>query len=88
VESDFKSLNQLDTSDLASLFLWSEEEFLRRFEGSSIRRIGYQNWLRNIAVALGNAERTVANLKALRTRENHPDARVNEHIHWAIEQQL
>ena len=88
VEADFKSRNQLDTSDLASLFLWSEEEFLQRFEGSPIRRIGYQNWLRNIAVALGNTERTVANLEALRMRENHPDARVNEHIHWAIEQQL
>ncbi len=85
--SDFKSRHQLDSSSLTDLFSWTEGEFLKRFEGSAIRRIGYQNWLRNIAVALGNANKTSANLAALRSRQQHPNRRVREHIHWAIEQQ-
>ncbi len=87
-QSDFKSRHQLDSSSLPDLFSWSETQFLKRFEGSPIRRIGYQNWLRNIAVALGNADKTKTNLKALQARKNYPDARIREHIHWAIEQQL
>ncbi len=87
-QGDFKSRHQLDNASLPDLFSWSETQFLKRFEGSPIRRIGYQNWLRNIAVALGNAGKTTANLKALQARKNHPDARIREHIHWAIEQQL
>jgi len=87
-DTDFKSRNQLDDSSLIKLFSWTEAEFLKRFEGSPIRRIGYQNWLRNIAVALGNAQKTATNLSALRARENHPDSRVRAHIHWAINQQL
>jgi len=84
---DFKSRHALDSSTLAELFSWDELSFLSRFEGSPIRRIGYQNWLRNIAVALGNAPKTSAHLNALLTRKDHPDARVREHILWAIEQQ-
>jgi len=87
-QSDFKSRHQLDSSSLPDLFSWSETQFLKRFEGSPIRRIGYQNWLRNIAVALGNADKTKTNLKALQARKNYPDARIREHIHWAVEQQL
>jgi epoxyqueuosine reductase len=85
--SDFQSRHHLDSSSLADLFSWTEVEFLKRFEGSPIRRIGYQNWLRNIAVALGNASKSVANLVALQSRQEHSDVRVREHIYWAIEQQ-
>jgi len=87
-QSDFSSRHQLDNTSLATLFSWTETEFLKRFEGSPIRRIGYQNWLRNIAVALGNAEKTSANRAALLARKEHPDARVKAHIHWAIDQHL
>ncbi len=86
-QSDFQSRHQLNSSSLTDLFSWTEAEFLKRFEGSPIRRIGYQNWLRNIAVALGNANKTTANLGALQSRQHHADTRVQEHIHWAIEQQ-
>ena len=87
-QTDFKSRNQLDNASLSQLFSWSEAQFLTRFEGSPIRRIGYQNWLRNIAVALGNADKTTVNLEVLQARNNHPDERVRKHIHWAIDQQL
>ncbi|HEX7043549.1 MAG TPA: hypothetical protein VF203_02935, partial [Burkholderiales bacterium] len=63
---------------------WSEEEFLRRTEGSAIRRIGYEQWLRNIAVALGNAPSDPAVLAALDSRRNHPSALVREHVAWAL----
>lgn len=86
-EADFKARNHLNKIALSELFQWSEDTFLERFEGSPIRRIGYQNWLRNIAVALGNAQNTPQNLKALLSRKEHSDHRVQEHIHWAIEQQ-
>lgn len=84
---DFKSRHALDSATLIELFGWDEQRFLSRFEGSPIRRIGYQNWLRNIAVALGNAPKTPAHLNALLARKNHPDARVKEHILWAIKEQ-
>ena len=85
--SDFQSRHQLDSSSLRDLFSWTEADFMKRFEGSAIRRIGYHNWLRNIAVALGNANKTMDNLTALQSRQQHPDARVREHIDWAIMQQ-
>lgn len=87
-EADFKSRHQMDTQPLSDLFLWDEQTFLKKFEGSPVRRIGYQNWLRNIAVALGNAPKTARNLAVLKQRENHADERVKEHIHWAIAQHL
>jgi epoxyqueuosine reductase len=68
-----------------SLFAWSEEEFLRRTEGSAIRRIGYECWLRNVAVALGNAPTTSAIVAALEARREHPSALVREHVSWALE---
>ena len=85
-ETDFAVRRGLNHTPLAELFLWSEADFLRRLEGSAIRRIGYQNWLRNIAVALGNAHKTSTNQNALLLRKNHPEPRVKAHIHWALEQ--
>lgn len=84
VEPDFKVRHGLDSASLVSLFEWSEEQFLSRTEGSAIRRIGHVAWLRNIAVALGNAPTSEAVLAALRAREHHPSALVREHVHWAL----
>ena len=67
-EPDFRARNDLDRATLAELFAWSEEEFLQRTEGSAIRRTGYERWLRNIAVALGNAPTTPEVLAALESR--------------------
>jgi epoxyqueuosine reductase len=68
------------------LFGWSEEEFLRRTEGMAIRRAGYEGWLRNIAVALGNAPSSEAIRVALRERAEHPSQIVREHVQWALAQ--
>jgi len=66
------------------LFAWEEDEFLRRTEGSAIRRSGHERWLRNIAVALGNAPRTDAVVSALQSRREHPSQVVREHVTWAL----
>ena len=71
---------------LADLFAWPEPTFLERTAGSAIRRIGYERWLRNIAVALGNATRSPAIKTALERRRDDPSALVREHVGWAIEQ--
>jgi epoxyqueuosine reductase len=76
----------LDHSQLAELFAWSEAQFLERTLGSAIRRIGYERWLRNIAVALGNAPTSPALLAALRGRAQHPSPLVREHVQWALDQ--
>jgi epoxyqueuosine reductase len=81
---DFKVRHQLDASRLSELFAWTEAEFLARTEGSAIRRIGYQRWLRNIAVALGNAPSTPENLAALRARRDADSELVREHVAWAL----
>ncbi len=86
VEADFAARHALDGTSLISLFAWTEEEFLRRTEGSAIRRIGYESWLRNIAVALGNAPTSPAVVQALESRREHPSALVREHVQWAMEQ--
>lgn len=86
-ESDYSPRNGLDEAALLSLFEWSEEEFLRYTEGSAIRRIGYECWLRNIAVALGNAPRNGAVVDALEARRDHPSALVREHVQWALARQ-
>ena len=83
-EPDFRARNDLDRATLLDLFAWSEEEFLQRTEGSAIRRAGYESWLRNIAVALGNGPRTVAAIEALAGREQHPSPVVREHVAWAL----
>lgn len=84
---DFKARNDMNDQTLVNLFSWDEQTFLQRFEGSAIRRIGYQSWLRNIAIALGNADKNELHLNALLQRKDHSNQMVAEHIHWAIEQQ-
>jgi epoxyqueuosine reductase len=86
-ERDFTPRHSLDRADLLTLFGWSEEEFLRNTEGSAIRRIGYECWLRNLAVALGNAPASAEVKAALHTRAAHPSALVREHVGWALQQQ-
>jgi epoxyqueuosine reductase len=68
-----------------TLFSWSEEEFLERTAGSAIRRAGYRKWLRNIAVALGNAPGSEEIVQALRDRRDFPDETVQEHVQWALQ---
>jgi epoxyqueuosine reductase len=84
---DFRARNGLDRATLLELFAWSEEEFDRRLEGSAIRRIGHERWLRNLAVGLGNAPGDRAILQALEARRDHPSELVREHVAWAIAQQ-
>jgi len=81
---DFKVRHRLDAARLSELFAWTEAEFLERTEGSAIRRIGYERWLRNIAVALGNAPATAENLAALAARSDDASALVREHVAWAL----
>ena len=85
-EPDFRARNDLDTATLPQLFAWEEDEFLRRTEGSAIRRSGHERWLRNIAVALGNAPSTPEVLAALESRRDHPSPLVREHVAWALAQ--
>ncbi|GJM12180.1 MAG: epoxyqueuosine reductase [Pseudohongiella sp.] len=85
-EKDFSPRHNLDDAELVDLFAWSEREFLQRTEGSAIRRIGYDCWLRNIAIALGNAPSSKEIVGALRSRLNNVSDMVNEHIEWALEQ--
>ena len=69
---------------LVELFSWTEQEFDERMRGSAIRRIGYQRWLRNLAVGLGNAPSSLHVVAALRSRVDHPSALVREHVRWAL----
>ena len=89
---DFDERNGLGEAELTGLFGWSEEEFDRRTEGSPIRRIGHERWLRNLAVGLGNAADGArgdpAIVTALRARANHPSALVREHVEWALARHL
>lgn len=85
-EQDFAPRHGLDDASLLQLFLWDEEEFLRATEGSAIRRIGFECWLRNLAVALGNAPFSLEIISALRARQTHPSALVREHVEWALRQ--
>jgi epoxyqueuosine reductase len=81
---DFSVRHELDGAELVQLFAWSESEWLERTEGSALRRAGYEGWLRNVAVALGNAPTEAAVVGALRSRSEHPSALVREHVHWAL----
>lgn len=83
-EPDFRARNGLDHATLAELFAWSEEEFLQRTEGTAIRRSGHRRWLRNLAIALGNAPSTPATLAALESRRDCEDPLVREHVAWAL----
>jgi len=84
-EKDFQVRNGLDRATLAELFAWTEEEFDRRMQGSPIRRIGYERWLRNLAVGLGNAPASPEVIFALRQKANHSSPLVREHVRWALE---
>ena len=84
-EQDFMPRQGLDTATLVELFRWTEAEFLSRTEGSAIRRIGHRRWLRNIAVALGNADTETLVVDALNDKSDYPDPMVREHIRWALE---
>lgn len=88
-ETDFHIRPQLKQPDLLSLFAWSEAEFLKQTEGSAIRRIGHKRWLRNIAVALGNAPASQSIIAALNARNHSEDIDeiVREHIEWALDAQ-
>ena len=80
----FAVRHSLDATPLTALFAWTEEEFESRLAGSAIRRIGHERWLRNIAVALGNAPACAATRSALNARRDHPSALVREHVSWAL----
>jgi len=87
-EGDFAVRHGLDNAQLTELFAWSEAEFLEKTRGSAIRRIGYERWLRNIAVALGNAPTAPGLVAALTSRAAHPSALVREHVEWALAEHL
>lgn len=89
---DFDPRHGLEGASLIELFAWSEEQFLKNTEGSAIRRIGHERWLRNLAVGLGNAASDPAQrgegaiVAALQARSDHPSALVREHVQWALQQ--
>jgi epoxyqueuosine reductase len=89
---DFEARHPLDNASLLTLWAWDEDRFLSATEGSAIRRIGHERWLRNLAVALGNALvraddlQSMAIRDALGARLDHPSALVREHVRWALAQ--
>ncbi len=87
-EPDFAIRNGLDQASLVDLFAWTEAQFNERLAGSAIYRIGYQRWLRNLAVGLGNAPSTPEIVSALEQRKNDPDPLVQEHVLWALGRHL
>jgi ferredoxin len=87
-EGDFFPRHGLDSATLIELFAWREEDFLTRTEGSAIRRIGYRRWMRNLAVALGNAGHDPCVIEALDGRRGFPDSMVREHVEWALARQF
>jgi epoxyqueuosine reductase len=87
-EADFRVRDDLDTATLPQLFAWTQAEFLARTEGSAIRRSGHERWLRNIAVALGNAPATPEVVAALESRRDDDSPLVREHVAWALMQHL
>jgi len=84
VETDFSVRHGLDSASLVELFAWTEAEFKSRLAGSAIYRIGHERWLRNIAVALGNAPGSPEVIAALTSRRDHPSELVREHVAWAL----
>lgn len=87
-EPDYQAKDFLQNQSLVSLFGWSEETFLKNTEGSPIRRIGHQRWLRNIAIALGNAPSSIETITTLQDKlATSDDEMVNEHIEWALSEQ-
>jgi len=86
-EPDFAPRQHLDSVDLVTLFGWTEKQWSENTAGSAIRRPGYKGWLRNIAVALGNAPRSQSVLHALESRADDESEIVREHVEWALQQQ-
>jgi len=86
-EPDFAVRHRLDDTSLAELFAWSEADFQSRMAGSAIYRLGHERWLRNIAVALGNAPKTPEAMRALQARRDDPSPLVREHVAWALARQ-
>ena len=85
-DHDFRVRNGLDDVELVALFAWMEHEFSARLAGSAIRRIGYERWLRNLAIGLGNAPSTAKVIDALHSRREDASSLVREHVAWAIAQ--
>ncbi|MEW6690252.1 MAG: tRNA epoxyqueuosine(34) reductase QueG, partial [Pseudomonadota bacterium] len=83
-EEAFAARNGLDCAALIGLFGWTEAEFDERMRGSPIRRIGYERWLRNLAVGLGNAPSSPEVISSLKEKSNHPSELVREHVRWAL----
>lgn len=83
-ENDFHVRNGLDCATLADLFAWTERDFDERLRGSPIRRIGYERWLRNLAVGLGNAPTSAEVIACLKQKQNHISPLVREHVLWAL----
>ena len=83
-EQDFQVRNGLDRASLVELFGWTEVEFDERLRGSPIRRIGYERWLRNLAIGLGNAPTSPEIVSILKSKMSHPSALVREHVQWAL----
>jgi len=83
-EDDFRVRHGLDRADLLELFTWTEDQFQRRMAGSAMLRIGYERWLRNLAVGLGNAPTSERVIAALRARAHGPSELVREHVAWAL----
>jgi len=86
-EKDFMARQHLDTASLIELFCWDEPTFLKNTEGSAIRRIGYESWIRNIAIALGNAPRSKQVINSLRTKQDDTNTVIQEHVRWALQEQ-
>ena len=84
-EADFSPRHNLNSRELIDLFNWDEATFLAKTEGSAIRRIGHIKWLRNIAVALGNAPTLPTIIQALTNRQQHSSELVREHVRWALD---
>ncbi|MCK5897060.1 MAG: tRNA epoxyqueuosine(34) reductase QueG [Cocleimonas sp.] len=85
-QADFSIRNKLDSTHLLKLFAWTENEFLLKLQGSPLRRIGYERWLRNIAVALGNSPTNLGVINALEKKKKNCTPLVTEHIDWALHQ--
>ncbi len=88
VIDDFKPREAFEDASLKLLFKWTKEEWDEKTKGSAIRRTGYHGWLRNIAVALGNSKKETSTVDLLKSRKGDASSMVDEHIDWALEQQL
>jgi len=84
-QADFSIRNNLDSAQLLTLFAWTETEFLKKMEGSPIRRIGFERWQRNISIALGNAPSSPMIISALEEKYLSSSDVVKEHIDWALQ---